>query len=366
MISFHTLFLLLFLPQAISSANQSSMPPLIQTLNHEVSALSIYPGDEEIHMLESRKRVNPVRERCSLTTIDGGIKPPSIRNYLYNRKQSVAFSNGVNSTYRAAIQRLNKKRSQKARLFVETNPKDARVRILNIRPKFHQGIILRPGRYHIEVSAKGYQMKKMWITIKKGETKTLRVSLKKKPSPSQSAVKKLFRFHTVRSGETLWSISTRYGISLITLMQVNDLDNPNIYIGQKLLIPQKPIVQREVSPEKKLEAEKLLQIGHLYRNRGEYRNAIKFYERALSTNPFFLKAYYSIGYCYLKMDLKKEAMHAFQQAIEIAPYNPEAYYNMGLVYFIVGMKEAATENYEILKILDPLLAERLLSYIKTM
>jgi len=42
-------------------------------------------------------RVNPVRELCSLTIKDGGIEPPSLRNDLYHRQESVAFSNGVNT-----------------------------------------------------------------------------------------------------------------------------------------------------------------------------------------------------------------------------------------------------------------------------
>ena len=48
---------------------------------------------ENIHL---EYLVNPVRELCSLTTIDGGIEPPSIRNDLH-LQESVAFSNGVNA-----------------------------------------------------------------------------------------------------------------------------------------------------------------------------------------------------------------------------------------------------------------------------
>ena len=39
--------------------------------------------------------LNPIREQSSLTPLDGGIKPPSIRNDLYHRQELVAFSNGV-------------------------------------------------------------------------------------------------------------------------------------------------------------------------------------------------------------------------------------------------------------------------------
>ena len=38
-------------------------------------------------------------------------------------------------------------------LFIKTVPEWAKVRILNIRPKFHQGIPLKSGKYLIEVSA---------------------------------------------------------------------------------------------------------------------------------------------------------------------------------------------------------------------
>ena len=65
------------------------------------------------------------------------------------------------------------------RLFVETDPKGARVRILNIRPRFSQGIELKPGKYHIEVSAAGYATKKTWVTLGAGEDKTVDIRLGK-------------------------------------------------------------------------------------------------------------------------------------------------------------------------------------------
>lgn len=50
-------------------------------------------------------------------------------------------------------------------LYVETSPENSKIRILNIRPKFYQGIKLEPGKYHIEVSATGYSTKKKWIIM---------------------------------------------------------------------------------------------------------------------------------------------------------------------------------------------------------
>jgi formylglycine-generating enzyme required for sulfatase activity len=51
-------------------------------------------------------------------------------------------------------------------LTIDTVPSNANVRILNIGPSYQDGIQLKPGDYHIEVSAKGYETKKEWVTLK--------------------------------------------------------------------------------------------------------------------------------------------------------------------------------------------------------
>lgn len=65
------------------------------------------------------------------------------------------------------------------RLFVETEPGDARVKILNIGPKFYQGIELEPSRYHVEVSASGHDTKRQWVELGAGEDKYIDIRLVK-------------------------------------------------------------------------------------------------------------------------------------------------------------------------------------------
>ena len=65
-----------------------------------------------------------------------------------------------------------------SKIYVQTEPADARVRILNIRPKFVQGMTLAPGRYHIEVAADNHQTDRQWIEVQKGEDAVLTVKLK--------------------------------------------------------------------------------------------------------------------------------------------------------------------------------------------
>lgn len=64
-----------------------------------------------------------------------------------------------------------------ARLYVETTPEDARVRILNIGPVFRQGMDLDPGRYHVEVTAEGYETEKRWVDLSAGEDENISIRL---------------------------------------------------------------------------------------------------------------------------------------------------------------------------------------------
>lgn len=51
-------------------------------------------------------------------------------------------------------------------LTIETSPKNAKVRILNIKPKYRDGIKLASGKYHVSVKAKGYVPYSRWVNIK--------------------------------------------------------------------------------------------------------------------------------------------------------------------------------------------------------
>lgn len=64
-----------------------------------------------------------------------------------------------------------------SRLFVKTTPKDATVRILNIAPKFQQGMELKPGDYEIEVKKEGLGEVVRNVVLRKDEDLTLSVNL---------------------------------------------------------------------------------------------------------------------------------------------------------------------------------------------
>jgi WD40 repeat protein len=76
-------------------------------------------------------------------------------------------------------EKATEEKVQTGQLYVETAPENARVRIINIKPKFYQGIELEPGRYLLDVSAEGYESQERWIELGAGEEKRTNVELEK-------------------------------------------------------------------------------------------------------------------------------------------------------------------------------------------
>ena len=69
-----------------------------------------------------------------------------------------------------------------ARLYVNTDPEEAMIKILNIREKFYPGIELDPGRYELEVYSDGHVTKREWVELGAGEDKTLDIRLREERS----------------------------------------------------------------------------------------------------------------------------------------------------------------------------------------
>ncbi len=80
-----------------------------------------------------------------------------------------------------------------ARLTVTTDPPDAAIRILNIKPVYHPDMQLAAGRYHVEVSADGYSTMTRWITLPAGEDLNIKMALVTKEKKGKKGKKSLIK-----------------------------------------------------------------------------------------------------------------------------------------------------------------------------
>lgn len=72
---------------------------------------------------------------------------------------------------------IEDKTVRQSRLTITTDPAGALIRILNIAPPYQKGMVLEPGRYHIEVSAAGYTTLRQWINLGPHEDKNVALQL---------------------------------------------------------------------------------------------------------------------------------------------------------------------------------------------
>ncbi|MDG4561006.1 MAG: CsgG/HfaB family protein [Candidatus Competibacter sp.] len=76
------------------------------------------------------------------------------------------------------------------RLTVHTEPANARIRLLGIRPSYQPGIQLAPGSYTVEVSQSGYETRQVAVRIVDSDV-TVPVALTKQPEPEQPTLYRL-------------------------------------------------------------------------------------------------------------------------------------------------------------------------------
>ncbi|OCC14195.1 Polysaccharide deacetylase, caspase activity [Dissulfuribacter thermophilus] len=74
-------------------------------------------------------------------------------------------------------------------LTIRPDPSDAKVRILNIKPKYRPGMELSPGRYHIEVSRSGYKTVSRWIDLGAGDDMDIEIRLERRSSAPSAGSK---------------------------------------------------------------------------------------------------------------------------------------------------------------------------------
>ncbi|HPZ10700.1 MAG TPA: tetratricopeptide repeat protein, partial [Candidatus Eremiobacteraeota bacterium] len=87
-------------------------------------------------------------------------------------------------------------------------------------------------------------------------------------------------------------------------------------------------------------------IGQIYLEKGEFENAIPYYDKALEINPKYTEAYSRLGYIKYKLGDLSSALQYFGYVIEIDSNFGEAYIGLAHVYQAQKDFYSAIRNYE--------------------
>lgn len=98
-------------------------------------------------------------------------------------------------------------------------------------------------------------------------------------------------------------------------------------------------------------------LGQAYRLLSKYQEALGALQQALRISPEDPVAYNYLGMTYESLQLKQDAVAAYKQAIAFKSDYAEAHYNLALLYFTLGDRGESERHYEILKTINPALAE---------
>lgn len=112
------------------------------------------------------------------------------------------------------------------------------------------------------------------------------------------------------------------------------------------------------------EARRFFEQGLEHSRHPRWELAIQAYRRAVQVDPRFVEAWTNLGYAYRKLKDYTRSVEAYRRALDLRPDYAPAHDYLARTYLAMGNREGAMRHYEILRRLDPRMAERLLRAIQ--
>jgi len=136
----------------------------------------------------------------------------------------------VNTGRKAVVTFYLDKIRTKTKLYVNTDPKDSLVRILNIKEKYRSGIELDSGQYRVEVSKSGYKTNIQWVSVEGSDGVDLYIDLEKQASQLSTMVSE-----NQYSGNNTWKSETnRLNIAFWNFNYKNGAAGVSSYASKKI------------------------------------------------------------------------------------------------------------------------------------
>ena len=85
--------------------------------------------------------------------------------------------------------------------------------------------------------------------------------------------------------------------------------------------------------------------GEEHSIKGEFRQAIESFEKAIELDPEIAEYYSSLGKAQYDLMLYEEAVESHKKAVELGPEVAEYYSNLGLIQYVLGLSKEAIESY---------------------
>ena len=116
-------------------------------------------------------------------------------------------------------------------------------------------------------------------------------------------------------------------------------------LAQEKATTKSQTARKPVKPVKK-DADFWFNKGALLSTYGNHKAAVQYFQKAISMDPNFSKAYFSQGVSYGQLGQYPKAIAQINMALKIEPQNGMYYYGRGRVYLIWGDKAKAMADFK--------------------
>jgi tetratricopeptide (TPR) repeat protein len=245
-------------------------------------------------------------------------------------------------------------------LRIDSFPKDARIRIMNIKPKYYHGIDLPSGQYHIIIDKKGYTTFEKWINLS-NESKYFKVDLNQETIENNTKGLKLQDENILFAEGMTYVFLEKYELALYNLngaIAINpSFANAYVYRGivyhklkkYKLALSD---YNHAIKIDPKLTGA-YIERGELYDDLGNAELAISNYNHAIKIDPQSTYLYLKRSALYEKSGEYELALSDLSRVIKIDPKTAIALYGRGNIYYDLGNIELALSDFNRALEIDP-------------
>lgn len=233
--------------------------------------------------------------------------------------------------------------AEPGRLYVQTVPAGAQVRIMDIKAPFQQGMVLEPGSYTIDIAEQGFESRTQMISVLPGRETRVAVALQladaaqapaETPAPSQAWGEPLLpvaeevaaRMQPERTaGQTPKQEPVETGIAagdisvepLVTVEQELDI-KPAVYQHSETIL-----LEANESSVKSLDVEIFLSMASLAYNAGDYLGAIDSTSQVLALDEHNIQAQVLRSKAYMGLGQYQDALRILDGALNRNPGNEQ-------------------------------------------
>lgn len=157
--------------QPVAQAEPQVVEPLVTGAASEPGSLRVagVPEDARIRILNIRPRFEQGMQ------LEPGVYTLEVQHHQHlPQTREVIVAAGVETLVELALEP-----APLGRLFVKTAPEGAHVRLLDIRPRFEQGMALAPGTYTVDATISGYRTEVRTVEVTAGADQELEISLER-------------------------------------------------------------------------------------------------------------------------------------------------------------------------------------------